>query len=1109
MYPLSPHMHPMTPPPLLPMTPQPPLHHPYYALGQLWSPPPPHPHVYAHPHAALFSPPPDAYHLHYPPPPPPPRPSSAEPVASQQMHSLPSGLPPSTGAAHPALVHGLPSVHACVPSSAHAHVQQPDVVVEAEREEGKGERASRVAQHLRMSSRHRSASPPSHRFGVTIEPLSDELYASVRGRPADASLRGAPAALPSTAAALAAQPFAPFRGTGAPRLSLGPLPPASFEVASPRPMPSPKMASGPDPFAQSLGRTERVAALEALAARAAGEDMSRGDVRGLGLVGLADGGDAGLAARMREVGLEPDFEPVPRRALDVGNKTLPGPPVPSTKPARAGGRGALDRLFPAPDVPEPKTPTLSALSLLKPPTARRESGLDALERRLAAEVGTRKVEAPARPDVRAVLSGLDIAAATAAGAAATGADDAVNDSAISSLSLGAEDVREHAREHARRRDREREREREREDDDEHDRDSEGRTHKGRGSHSDESDRRTTRHRERERESRRVDTERERKSDKERERGERRSDKERERESHRSDKERESHRSDKERESHRSDKERESHRSDKKRGGARRRGTGDREREDEAARMRRAAKGRIAAWLGAVDPDTAVAAEPDVASVSGSPPAGSPALDAVKRQASVQTLVLPPLAGAEDRAVVRKGSAQELKVERKRSAQELKVEHKPSARELKVDRKPSAQDLHVERRLVAATDAQERGLSAEQPKVERKTSAQDLRIDRRLSAVADGATLAALERKVERKLSADLRPAAQDLEAVERKASAQDFSAARSFANARKSSAQDLAVERPAASRKPSANDVKKPSVNDVKSDERPVPVRQLTEDDPARDTVRAPNPRSSGFVPMATLRARKETGPDDTPHVSPRQTAAQANPRARWEAALRKQEPTPVEKEDRSLPRRLSSVGQRVPAFLQQQQAVGGAKYDVRSARGGRGGKVTAVTALWANVEEDVAASPAAAKLPPSVMARSPLSVPSKSPLVVPAPKPKPVKPQTLMKGMGGANTRAAPSLSTAAVSSSHATPTLSSTASLSRPAAAAAPPRTARVPPVITEEPVPAPTPVVVKAAPAPAAVPAVPAVKSGKPTAPKAELAFGQARLRDLIRKYQGQAN
>ncbi|KAH8987440.1 hypothetical protein EDB92DRAFT_1126537 [Lactarius akahatsu] len=229
--------------------------------------------------------------------------------------------------------------------------------------------------------------------------------------------------------------------------SVSPPPPpptqVEVEVLAPKPMPSPKLVGETldlDPFAQSIGRVGTrarslsVVKLEEMAARAAAE----------------------------------------MEAKAVADKTLPVPPVPSGKPL---GHSELRRPS-AKDVfgneqvsaeleTVPRTPSLSALSLLRPPqrhdqpvfAARgrktEDSGLDALERRLVEQVGTRKypsaptttVDPPPAPvpaPVPVPGKGKGKAAAAAAEELESadevlGGGAGVNESAISSLALGAKE----------------------------------------------------------------------------------------------------------------------------------------------------------------------------------------------------------------------------------------------------------------------------------------------------------------------------------------------------------------------------------------------------------------------------------------------------------------------------------------------------------------------------------------------------------------------------------------------------------------------------------------------------------------------------------------------
>ncbi len=235
-------------------------------------------------------------------------------------------------------------------------------------------------------------------------------------------------------------------------------------------MPSPEVitethdgADGDDPFSRSFGRVGTrtrslsVAKLEEMAARATAETEAK--------------------VRAQKKGRE--------AAVD---KTLPVPPVPSGKPS---GYGANGRVF-AQDIfqqsePEetaggaeaeagaeiiPHMSSLSGLSLLRPPPRRdvlafpsygdqgnEESGLDALERRLVEEVGTRKPLPLPPPDLRTVLDlgsasplpppppvpvPVPVPGKKPKSMAQAQADDvdtgaAVNESAISSLALGAKE----------------------------------------------------------------------------------------------------------------------------------------------------------------------------------------------------------------------------------------------------------------------------------------------------------------------------------------------------------------------------------------------------------------------------------------------------------------------------------------------------------------------------------------------------------------------------------------------------------------------------------------------------------------------------------------------
>ncbi|EIW84282.1 hypothetical protein CONPUDRAFT_142629 [Coniophora puteana RWD-64-598 SS2] len=175
-------------------------------------------------------------------------------------------------------------------------------------------------------------------------------------------------------------------------------------------------------------------------------------------------------------------------------------------------------------------------------------------------------------------------------------------------------------------------------------------------------------------------------------------------------------------------------------------------------------------------------------------------------------------------------------------------------------------------------------------------------------------------------------------------------------------------------------------------------------------------------------------------------------------------------------------------------------KYDVRSARGGKGGKVTEVALLWASKTKDGEAPPNRARSTPSATPRNaharkfqptpmPMRISGKSPLSNAS-----TNTAVLPKGQLPSEKQPRPpksATSPAVISSSHATPMLSTTASLAKVSSVSATPRKAPAFPETISE--------------LPSKVPSAPAV-SPKPARSSGNMAFGQARLRDLIKKYQG---
>lgn len=277
-----------------------------------------------------------------------------------------------------------------------AESQQYYSVGNVETEEGKGERAERVSRQLRMSMRARSSSPSHHRFPAypSLAPVQ-QLFDSP---PPDQPIS------PSSP---------PITRKPSVHLTLQNLPPplvqqhtgGSGELHSPRPILSPKASFTIDPLTNEIRGTtkdEMVENLEKMAEEAVREN---GDMSGSG--GLCAG---------------PATDVPPRNQLPDVDKTLPLPPPP------VGESSRIDRLFPpASLIPEeeeitPKTPTLTATMPFKlgrsmyrhlnaPDSGRGQgatsglSGLDALEARLISQVGTKKLdEDTVKPDVRSVLA---------------------------------------------------------------------------------------------------------------------------------------------------------------------------------------------------------------------------------------------------------------------------------------------------------------------------------------------------------------------------------------------------------------------------------------------------------------------------------------------------------------------------------------------------------------------------------------------------------------------------------------------------------------------------------------------------------------------------------
>ena len=334
-----------------------------------------------------------------------------------------------------------------------------------------------------------------------------------------------------------------------------------------------------------------------------------------------------------------------------------------------------------------------------------------------------------------------------------------------------------------------------------------------------------------------------------------------------------------------------------------------------------------------------------------------------------------------------------------------------------------------------------------------------------------------------------------------------------------------------------------------------------------------PNPRSSGFIPVSTLRRAPISFPPESAFTPTPASAPAPSPACTILVHEPSSSSTAANPNPNALPAPVPV--QRLAHIYPPPSQVEEVKYDFKSARGGRGGRVTAVAAIWAEVAETAVSSagasagsvsrtvtptlaptptprrpktsrPAAAKGPKVMQSKAvatavtgaPNKVPIKpmtsivdparvSPILAPVKqsssspakeKEKEVsRPPRALFGFGlGAAAAATPS--SPAVSSSIATPVLSSTASLARP-----PITTTTMMTTTTTQPAMSnnapsssssslqqaqsrPHP---RSQPAHAPAPTVgqrpPMVNGGGLKA--AELAFGQARLRDLIKRYQGQ--
>ncbi|KAF7307787.1 Arrestin-N domain-containing protein [Mycena kentingensis (nom. inval.)] len=303
-------------------------------------------------------------------------------------------------------------------------------------------------------------------------------------------------------------------------------------------------------------------------------------------------------------------------------------------------------------------------------------------------------------------------------------------------------------------------------------------------------------------------------------------------------------------------------------------------------------------------------------------------------------------------------------------------------------------------------------------------------------------------------------------------------------------------------------------------------VKKTPPTSPNKDSEASPNPRSSGFVPVKTFKRdpfQRVIG------ASPSDEARRIADLWGAQTVKAKLPPQSVHTDRKVSPPSSRPAPDKLPAVMGNaalpEKSPGLApldpevKYDIRSARGGRGGKVTAITSLWASgAMAEKSAGPAPAPKPKAASAAdflrtkpvaatsaaaksSPLNETKVKAARSPTTTPTPAKTEDKEKRVASRPVVKSASVP-AVLSSSHATPMLSSTASLARPTPKPRP-TSAKPPPTIVES---ASEVVAGFKGRVQASLATTKSTPMPAPTSPKPELAFGQARLRDLIKKYQG---
>ena len=247
----------------------------------------------------------------------------------------------------------------------------------------------------------------------------------------------------------------------------------------------------------------------------------------------------------------------------------------------------------------------------------------------------------------------------------------------------------------------------------------------------------------------------------------------------------------------------------------------------------------------------------------------------------------------------------------------------------------------------------------------------------------------------------------------------------------------------------------------------------------AKDGSATPNPRSSGFVTISSLGAAQDS--KRLSKHSPRRSSANdlpksSSPHLRTDARL----PSPnsqISLQGYPPASKLDQSSVYLPRLLPEPEA----KYNVRSARGGRGGRVAHVTSLWAAKAAEASAKkitePSPARKSPPNITKQPVKKPYTSATHINRLS------DTKYKHVTEQHTKPAKATTVPAViSSSHAVPMLSSTASLARPHTANAPMVSEATADIRNKN------------------------QATAKPGRHLGDLAFGKAKLKALIQKYQG---